>query len=365
MREIPAPDAIFGAQGLTREDEAHRGSRFSDVKAAVFANPYQKIWGGTGEPPLPAYRTTNRSVYAGSLPGGRPPQFRLASIRALDSAADLRWGDDGRGFRRLVRPHGVCVTGVWEVTESTSYSGYFRNGARGLVIVRFSAGVTMTLRGRRRSYGAALKLFPTVDEHHAELLPTANVLLADDLGGSTATHLTEVSLTNAPHVTGFNRGNEIPVLLKEGIVFELVDRMATVRQVYPIAELGKAPSEPTRSPEFMRLQASSGQPVIDEEDVRHEVLAHIFDRGDSRPKRVLSFDLAVSDRGKKSGFAFFPRGQRQTIVNWETIGRVRFTDGVASYNGDFVIHFRHPTWRKDRNDPGTAMRQGGKKVWWF
>ena len=364
MSEIPAPDAIFGPQGLTSEDAAHRGSRFSDVKAAVFANPYQRVWGGPGEPPLPVYRVTNRSVYAGSLPGGRPPQFRLASIRALDSPADLRWGDDRRGFRRLVRPHGVCVSGVWEVTEDTPYSGHFRKGSRGLVIVRFSAGVTMTLRGRRRSYGAALKLFPTADEGHAELLPTANVFLADDLGGSTASRISQVSLTNAPHITGLNRGNEIPVLLKEGLVFELVDRMGTMRQVYPIAELGKAAGEPTRAPEFMRLQAASGQPVIDEDDVRNEVLAHIFDRGDPKPKRTLSFDLAVSDSGKKSGFIFF-RGLRQTIVNWQTIGRIRLTDGVASYNGDFVIHFRHPTWRKDRNDPTTAVRRGGKKVRWF
>ena len=155
------------------------------------------------------------------------------------------------------------------------------------------------------------------------------------------------------------------MLLKEGLVFELVDRIASMRQVYPIAELGKAPDEPTRSPEFMRLQASSGQPVIDEDDVRNEVLAHLFDRGDPRAKRTLSFDLAVSDRGKKSGFVFFPGGQRQAIVNWQTIGRVRFTDGVASYNGDFVVHFRHPTWRKDRNDPSTAVRKNGKKVRWF
>jgi hypothetical protein len=365
MSEIPAPDAIFGPQGLTSEDAAHRGSRFSEVKAALFANPYQKVWGGAGQPPLPVYRTTNRSVYAGSLPGGTPPQFRLASIRALDSPADLRWGDDRRGFRRLVRPHGVCVTGTWEVTEDTPYSGYFRKGSRGLVIVRFSAGVTMTLRGRRRSYGAALKLFPTADEHHAELLPTANVLLSDDLGGSTASHITQVSLTNAPHVTGFNRGTEVPVLLKEGLVFALVDRMSTIRQVYPIAELGKAAGEPTRAPEFMRLQASAGQSVTDEDDVRNEVLAHIFDRGDPKPKRTLSFDLAVSDSGRKSGFVFFPGGQRQSIANWRTIGRITFTDGVASYNGDFVIHFRHPTWRKDRNDPTTAVRRGGKKVRWF
>jgi hypothetical protein len=35
---------------------------------------------------------------------------------------------------------------------------------------------------------------------------------------------------------------------------------------------------------------------------------------------------------------------------------------VASYNGDFVIHFRHPTWRDDQNDPASATRVNGRKV---
>ena len=33
-----------------------------------------------------------------------------------------------------------------------------------------------------------------------------------------------------------------------------------------------------------------------------------------------------------------------------------FHNAVASYNGDCVIHFHHPTWRDDRNDPATATR---------
>jgi hypothetical protein len=113
------------------------------------------------------------------------------------------------------------------------------------------------------------------------------------------------------------------------------------------------------------FKAAAGQPVIDETDVRHEVLAQIFDKGNPQPQRTLSFDIAVSETGKKSGFAFFPKGQRHTITNWQSIGKIHFNDGVASYNGDFVLHFRHPTWRQDRNDPSTAVRQQGKKVRWF
>lgn len=362
MTQIPAPTAIFGRQGLTQEDKESQESRFSDVKAAIFANPYQRVWGDPLEPALPVYKVTNRSIYAGSFPGGQPPRFKLASIRALDSTADLRWGEDGKGFRRLVRPHGVCVTGRWEITEDNPYSGYFKKGSQGLVIARISAGVTMTLRGVRRSYGLVLKLYPTVDENHEKPLPTANVFLADDLGGTTASRFTGVELTNAPHVTGWNRGNEIPVLLKEALVFELVDRKASIRQVYPIAELGKASDERTHAPEFMRLKVSSGHPVIDEEDVRNEVLAHIFDKGNPAPQRTLSFDISVSDAGKRSNFGLY---QRQTVDNWQPIGRAEFSNGVASYNGDFVIHFRHPTWRHDKNDPDTAVRKGGKKVRWF
>jgi hypothetical protein len=53
-----------------------------------------------------------------------------------------------------------------------------------------------------------------MDDNHAHLLPTANVFLVDDLGGTTASHLSEVELTNAPQVTGFNRGHEIPIYSK-------------------------------------------------------------------------------------------------------------------------------------------------------
>jgi hypothetical protein len=56
-------------------------------------------------------------------------------------------------------------------------------------------------------------------------------------------------------------------------------------------------------------------------------------------------------RGSTHGPEFF---QRRRFGNWVRIGRLIFNEGVASYNGDFVIHFNHPTWRDDRNDP-TAM----------
>jgi hypothetical protein len=289
----------------------------------------------------------------------------LACIRTLDSGVDLRWGEDGKGFRRLVRPAGVCALGTWEISEDNPYSGYFKPGSKGLVVLRISEGIHMTLRGIRRSYGIALKLYPTTDENHGLPLQTANVLLSDDLGGSTATRISAVELTNAPQITGLNRGTQIPILLKEGLAFLITDRQSMLRQIYPIAELGKPDNEPTRSPDYLRLKTSAGQAVVDENDVRNEILAQLFDRGNSVPQRTLSFDIAVSDTGKSAGFVFFPKGHRQIITDWQTLGKIVLNNAVASYNGDFVIHFRHPTWRDDKNNPDTATRKLGKKVRWF
>lgn len=66
-------------------------------------------------------------------------------------------------------------------------------------------------------------------------------------------------------------------------------------------------------------------------------------------------------RGRDKG----PAGDLATTVDfasWRRIGRLIFDDAVVSYNGDFVIHFNHPTWRSDRNDPATATRLAGRKV---
>src|SRR5262245_22562433 len=98
-------------------DRGYEGSRFSEVRNAIFANPYQDVWGLPGAPPLPVYRVTLRSVLRGALPFGKRYVFRQAVERTVDSHADLRWGVDGKGVRRLLHPNGVCLTGRWEITE--------------------------------------------------------------------------------------------------------------------------------------------------------------------------------------------------------------------------------------------------------
>jgi hypothetical protein len=352
---------FFGTEQVTREDRAYRGSCFSEVRDAIFANPYQKVWGGFGEPPLPSYEVTLSSVLRGILPLGLPYFFRQAVARAVDSRADLRWGDDRRGFRRLLHPNGICLTGLWEITEQTRYSGYFRKDSCALVIGRYSTCCNATRRGRERSLSLVGKLFPTTDPNHTEPLRTANFITQQDIGGERTDYINDAETRNAPNTTGWRRGFGAPVLLVTGIVFGQVDKNPTIRQLYQIAELGKPQNEATRTPAFMRLLVDPSQPRIDGEalDFRDEIMAQLFDRGDPAPKRTLTFRIEVTEEGSTRGPNFF---QRRTFSNWTPIGKITFDDAVASYNGDFVIHFTHPTWRDDPNDPATATRVNERKV---
>jgi hypothetical protein len=346
---------------ITDEDRRHAGSRYAEVRRAIFANPYQAIWGAEDAPPMPPYKVELAGIVAGLLPFGKSWQLLRASERTVDSAADLRWGMDGKGFHRLLHPNGICLTGLWEITEDNPYSGYFKKGSKALIIGRYSTCCTESRRGRTRSLALAGKLYPTADADHAEPLPTANFFTQQDLGGEVSDFINDAELRNAPDTRSWRRGTGLPVLLLEGLAFLRADRQPTQRQLYPIAELGKEPGEATRTPEFMRLRVASEQPYIDGEslDFRDEIMAQIYDRGDPVPKRSLEFTIEVSDSGKTTGTPLF---ERRLIDGWRTLGKIIFTEAAASYNGDFVLHFNHPTWRRDRNDPATATRIAGRKV---
>ncbi|MEE8551098.1 MAG: hypothetical protein V3T08_07590 [Gemmatimonadota bacterium] len=351
----------LGPQGFTDEDLNYEGGRFSEVRDAVFANAYQKVWGGEDQPLLPVYKVTLCSVLTGLLPFGKSYQFLAAAKRAVDSHADLRWGPDRKGFRRLLHPNGVCLTGRWEITAETPYSGYFKKGSKGLVIGRYSTCCTETRRGHNRSLSLVGKIYPTLDPDHAELLCPASFITQQDLGGERTDYINDAELRNAPDTRAWRRGLGVPILLTTGAVFLRADKEPAVRQLYEIAELGKSKDEPTPCPEFMRLLVAPDQPRVEGEalDFRDELLAQIFDKGDPLPRRSLTFHIEVSDEGTKRGIPVF---QRRTIKNWRHIGKITFDNGVASYNGDFVIHFHHPSWRDNRNDPSTATRVNRRKV---
>jgi hypothetical protein len=351
----------FANVPINDTDRAYRGSRFAEVRDAVFANPYQRVWGAPSEPPLPVYTHPLSSVLRGLLPFARHYILRLATEREIDAKADLRWGADGKGYRRIIHRNGICLFGLWEITEATPYSGYFRQGSRALIMTRYSTCCTETRRGHTRSLSMVGKLFPTTDPNHPTPLETATFITQQDIGGDWTDYINDAELLNAPNTTASRRGLGVVFVSIQVVSFLIVDRVPTMRQLYPIAELGKPSTEPTKAPTFMRLLVVPEQPRIpgDGLDFRDEIMAQIYDRGDPRPKRKLTFNIETSDEGTIRGPDFL---KRSTITNWRPIGKITFDAAVASYNGDYVTHFQHPTWRSDQNDPATATRVNERKV---
>jgi len=104
-------------------------------------------------------------------------------------------------LEKLLHPNGVCLSGTWEITEPSNYTGYFAQGKQGLIIGRASTTLTNTKEGRNRGFGFAGKLYPTMDP--SETAKTANFFLIDVLFGTHAKHYLDVALTSEAK-TGFD-----------------------------------------------------------------------------------------------------------------------------------------------------------------
>lgn len=352
-------EALHGQQETTDEDRSYQGSRYAEVRQALYVNPYRGGTSGQAPGPLPMFRSTIRNAWRGTLHGHK--FLKEASARTVDTRSDLRWGTDGKGFRRILAPNGICVLGTWEITADTPYTGYFQKGAKGLTIGRISSDGNETRRGQRRSISLGMKIYPTTDPNHPTPLIPASVIAQEDLGGMHTAFINDAELRNMPNVHGYRRGIHVLILLRAGTYFFGLDKVADVRQLHEIAELGKPETVPTRCPEHMLLKMADGQRRIEGNglDFRDEVYAQLFNPGDDRPTGAMSFDICVSDTGRRQGFPGF---KRVTVTNWQRIGTMRVTEAVSSYNGDHVIHFHHPGWRDNKNDPSTAIRANEQRV---
>lgn len=337
----------LGEQREELADRQYDGTSFQEVKRAVFEHPYV-------ERPLPVIPVTLGGIARGMFSLSKRFLFKDAAQRTLDSHADLRWGD-GKGVRRILHPNGICLTGVWEITEETSYTGYFSQGSQGLIVTRYSTGLGV-FRGEKRTLSMVGKLYPTLDP--AAKHRTASFITQDDLGAAYPEGIHDVLLRNAPNITVSKRFPDLGSLFLIGFTFFRVDMKNTIRQLYEIAELGKPDHLPTCCPQFMQLRLQGAEKIgggDDTADFREEILLHL-NRPDGR-KVPLIFDIEVADEGEVTGIL----DKKLEVTSWRKIGTIKLDDAAASYNGDHVIHFHHPKWRNDVNQtqesgPSTAAR---------
>src|ERR1041384_3576582 len=218
------------------QSNGYHGSTLNEVGDQGFSDPYSA---------LPDGRISLASFYKGLT-----NLILRDSRRRVAEQADLV-----PYFQKLVHPNGIALAGSWNITETSPYSGYFRQGARGLIIARCSTLLSQTKQGEARGFAFAGKIFPTMDPN--ERVKTANFVTIDVLAGSRAKYFTEVALTNAPAI-GFNLGllKIFGALIGGTASFALADINPIFRPVYPVAEAALLPNEKVCSPKWLLIKAS-------------------------------------------------------------------------------------------------------------
>ncbi len=288
---------------------SYQGSTFKEVRDQVFSDPYSVL--------------PQEKVTLGSFFQGLTNVLAKAALRTLDDPTDIV-----PYFQKLVHPNGVALTGTWNITEKSSYSGYFSQGSKALIMVRCSTALSHTTRGHYRGFGFAGKLFPTTDP--SQRVKTADFFAIDVFAGTKAAHFTDVELTNDTP-TGFN----IDALLNfaSGLVAVLTFRRAdgnnNFRPLYPIAELGLPEGADSVSPEWIMVKAWPGSGKSEKVDFRDELMVENY------ANQTLRFEIWVAD-------TTLPSGERDV----KKIGYIDLTESVASESCDHRLLFQHPRLRK-------------------
>lgn len=290
--------------------DSYPGSTFQEIRDQVFSDPY---------PSLPEHIITLDTFYKGVA----NMLFRETQ-RALNEPVDI-----SPYFQKLVHPLGVALTGTWNMTEPSPYTGYFRQGARGLIIVRCSVLLYKTKVGSDRGFAFAGKIFPTLDPH--ERVRTGDFFTIDVLAGTKARHFTDVALTNEPPL-GFNAD----VIRLLGVViatfgsFIQADFNPVFRPVYQIAELGLPPGQRACIPRWIQIKAADENGKADVLDFRDEL------RVEQYPGKKLIFNVSAAP--SQSGL--WPKR------HWLRLGHIELTETVTSETCDHRLTFQHPRLRQ-------------------
>ncbi|WP_437655585.1 hypothetical protein [Sorangium sp. So ce1182] len=294
------------AAARSADAAATGGSRFGDVWQATAEKPYTE---------LPRHHVTLRSFFKG-----------LTFALGRDARAILNDQRDVRPpYQKLIRANGIGLRGEWHITEDTPYTGYLRRGSRGLVIARASVGLTATTRGAYRAFGMAIKLFPTIDPDDRAAYRTANLFVIDDNAGTLTPHYLDAEMASKARLS-FHSGTLRTLHLLGAITIaqRLADSFSTERQLYPASELGEPPTATIRTPRFLMVRGSAGQPRVSAVDFRDELRVARY------PGSLLRFDLAVRETETES---------------WTRIGEMTFVEDACSAGCDHRLHFPHPLWR--------------------
>lgn len=334
-----APIAMAGAQQSQPPSQDYTGSTFSEVRS-VIASDQLNIDELTSEGERGRAKC-EFDVYA----KGKLPQYPMTvsgffryGVNLLERAAKRTVSqrfDYYPRIEKLVHSNGICFTGEWEINKNPNhYTGYFAEGARGLLIARASAATAETKDFERRAFGFAGKIFPTMND--SEKVETANFFTVDVVPGEVRRRFTTTSLTNEPrtNLSGADFLN-FPLITTSLFIQQALssaDNNPGFRPLYPVAVAGTSlvPVN-ARWPRWMKLKFTHNGSKGATDDFRHELnLAS----GQQHELAIL-----ISEKTKDPN-------QEQ---DWQEVGVIRLKESFVSYGCDRRLHFAHPKLKT----PGT------------
>ncbi|MDO9235026.1 MAG: hypothetical protein Q7U28_03200 [Aquabacterium sp.] len=293
--------------------QTYQGSTFQQVWGAAQSGRYAQ---------LPEEQVTVGSFYSGAT-----DLLQQASSRTLSDRSDVL-----PRFQKLLHRNGICLSGTWNITESTPYTGYFKQNSRGLIIMRASSALTAIHRGEKRAFGIAGKIFPTTNEGHAQPLHTANFFVIDNLGGTLTPNFLDSALTNDITAIDFKLDDFDKVGLLGAAVkaFGFAEQplaVLTVRQLYEISSLGEAPYATIITPKYIKIQGQLGGVRSQFDDFRDDLRV-------SSNGGAYKLDIFVNSDGL-IGFQ----------KTWTKVGFIEVKKDAAADGCDHQVHFHHPKWQ--------------------
>jgi hypothetical protein len=302
LLRTPAPPGDIPEEGVpeaaTQTVFEYDGSTFEEVREVVWREPYNV---------LPYHRGVGLGTFI---------QLFNASARNLADRRDIR-----PRFDKLIHINGICYTGVWRIDQDSPYTGYFARGAEGLVIARLSVAGQQIMRGQRRAFGIAGKVFPTLDRG-LKVRP-GNFVTVSHLSGTWEKHIINIHVTNQPTI-----GLDPAANLINRVIFRMMDTRPGYRLLHPLSTLGLKPGSKVVTPDLLMLRVRDGTPRIDAEDFREELRLKHY------PNHTLVYTINVR--------SFWEN-------NWTRIGTIEFTEDVVSEGGDKRLHFWIPQDIPNRN----------------
>lgn len=305
----------------TSQAEAYNGSSFNEVWNVISGQDQfvPKDQEGLAEfnvyssNQLPQYPVTNSSIFSKDKTA-----LERDARRTLSSQLDY--------YDRLpkkLHPNGVCVAGEWTISTPNSYTGYFAPGSKALFIGRISAAMGETAVGKKRGFGFAGKVFPTLNENQV-VLP-ANFFTVDVLLGTNEPHVLNVKTTNQPAI-GFDL-SLFGLLLKVSSALSKTGQSPTFRPLNQIGNLNLN-SANAKYPKWMRLSVNSENLKLnDQSDFRNEVLQAFSEN------TQIKYNIEVSETTH----------DRQSEEGWTKLGEITLNKAQVSYGCDRRLHFGHPS----------------------